>query len=357
MPEDNLVKNTGIIVAYPEPTDFIVSGESGIKYKEVLPSGDWTPYLPTKEPQFLNFETFSCVSFSAHNMIETQINYLVANNLIPQDKLKLMRDWGFFDANNKFNCSDRFTAKMSGTTKVGNTLKAVWDSINNNGLVPEAMWSAKNLNSWEEYMAEIPGSIKNFAKNILSILDFNYEWVVVGNCGAPDLALIRKHLKHAPMQTARPSCPKDANGVMQGCGTCEPAHATMLRGSEVYNLEFDSYEPYTRNLALNFPIPFLMKGLVSIKQIVVVPIPIPFGHIFTKQISFGERSEEVRWLQKGLIRLGFKTFETGYYGEWTRLAVKAFQTKYQLASLEDINYINGRWTGSKTRAKLNELLA
>jgi hypothetical protein len=83
-----------------------------------------------------------------------------------------------------------------------------------------------------------------------------------------------------------------------------------------------------------------------------------FKHNFYRDIVFGERSEEVRALQKALKIDG--TFpqnipETGYYGEITRRAVFEFQKKYKVASLNEILFVRGRRVGVKTRSKLNQL--
>lgn len=360
-------KNTGFIEKYPEPLEFIAGKETGIAYKENVPGANWLEFLPTNERQaFAGFETAACVTFSSHNIIETQVGFMVKMGLIPADKLQLLKNWGFFDANGKFNCSDRFTAKMSGTTWRGNTLQAVWDCIRNNGLVPEAMWPAGGAN-FDEYYMEIPQNVKDFAKKILDIFDFQYEWIVVGNCGQGDLAYLRNHLKQAPLQLAAPVGATDPNGVVLNPGVCTAQHATQIYGIDDNILQFDSYDPFKRKLVLNYPMPWIMKGLLSLKNLPSQPVdPSPFGHIFTVKISYGEMgSEETRWLQKAFLRLkqngkfnpSVTPLVTGNYLERTKQLVKEFQIQYNLASAADIAYINGRWVGPVTRAKLNELTA
>ena len=346
-------RNTGVIEALPEPLDFIAGKKTGIVYREVLPGADWGEFLPKDETQFLGFETSACVTFSAHNVIETQIDFVVKTGALSGEKLQKLKDWGFFDETGRFNCSDRFTAKMSGTTKVGNTLKAVWDSIHNNGLVPEAMWPAQGVKTWEEWIAEIPQDIKDFGKNVLTILDIKYEWVVTGNCGAPDTNLLKYHLKQAPLQLAAPACPRGQGEVVRNCKVCVTQHATELYGIDEYLEQFDSYDSSRRLLAIDYLLPYVMKGVVKLKQEPTNQNQDSFGHTFTEKTYLGERSEEVVWLQKALIRLGFKTYATGYYGPITQAAVKAFQSQYQVAPKAELDYVNGRWVGPATRAKLN----
>lgn len=83
-----------------------------------------------------------------------------------------------------------------------------------------------------------------------------------------------------------------------------------------------------------------------------------FKHNFYRDIVFGERSEEVRALQKALKIDGAfpqSVPETGYYGEITRKAVFDFQKKSKVASLSEILFVKGRRAGAKTRSKLNQL--
>jgi hypothetical protein len=85
-------------------------------------------------------------------------------------------------------------------------------------------------------------------------------------------------------------------------------------------------------------------------------LPPVFSHHFYRSINYGESNEEVKALQRALLIDGeFDYIVTGYYGTITSAAVKAFQRKYQVASLAEINGLNGRSAGPKTRKKLNEL--
>ena len=352
-----MTKNYGVLIE-SKKSDFVAGAESGVKYKEINASGNWGEFLPSTERQYLiGFDTMSCVSFSALNIIEIQVNFMVATKMLSDEKVKLLADWGFFDGNGKFNCSDRFTAKMSGTTQQGNSGQRVWDSIRKDGLVPEKMWSQVGVKDWNEWMAEIPQDVKNFAKNILTIFDFDYEWIVQGNCGFADLGLLSSHLRQAPLQLMAPVCGRDETGLSNPCGSCFTQHATTLYAIGDVLSQYDHYEPFIRRLSLKYTMPYILKGVVSIKQPAPTPVVAPFLHQFYQTMRLGERSAEVLWLQKALIKLGFKTYETGYYGDWTRQAVIDLQKKYGIATLADILFINGRWVGPQTRIKLNQLFS
>ncbi len=349
-------ENTGLILSYPKPESWVFGSETGLVPKEVLQTSDWRPFKPVGRKQAINgFETSYCVTFSAINIVKAWWKFMLTNNLIPIEKVNLLKQWGFILPNGEISISYAFTGKMSGTTINGNTLEAVWDSIRKDGLVPEEMWSRLDAKNWAEWAAEIPVDVKNFGKNILTIFDFNYEWLIVGDCGLPNLNLIKQNLKQCPLQLAGPVCGADNSGTVQICQYCKAQHATVILAIDNFIQQFDSYEPFDKKLSINFPTQFLLKCIVSLKQAVIVPPPAPFGHTFNVQINLGETSEEVGWLQKALVKLGEKTYVTKYYGPITKAAVKSFQIKYNLASIQDINYIDGRWVGPATRAKLNEL--
>jgi peptidoglycan hydrolase-like protein with peptidoglycan-binding domain len=85
-----------------------------------------------------------------------------------------------------------------------------------------------------------------------------------------------------------------------------------------------------------------------------------FDYNFTKKINYGEKTSDVKALQT-LLKLD-GTFQadidcTGYYGYYTQQAVKAFCSKYKVANILELVYVNGRWCGPKTLKKLNELVA
>lgn len=86
-------------------------------------------------------------------------------------------------------------------------------------------------------------------------------------------------------------------------------------------------------------------------------------HTFLNDLYFSEvvvHDAEVTALQDCLKYEGLFPADrdsTGYYGAITASAVLAFQKKYQVASTEELNKLQGRRVGAKTRAKLNELFS
>lgn len=259
-----MTDNKGVIQPVLKQTDFVAGKGSPIIFDKLNDSGDWTAYLPTAEAQYIKFETYSCTVFSALNSVETQFNFLVSNDLIPQITLKQLKDLGFFDENGKFNCSDWFTARMAGTTKEGTRVDAVWDSIRNDGLLPEKMLSLKDCKTQEEYFSKvITPEMKAIARKIKEIFEFKYEWVVTGNCGSPYLNYLKEQIKQAPLHVAHPLCNRDSNGVLTPCGVCVTQHCTLIYNINELHIEnFDHYSPFKNKYKRDYPFPWVMKGIV-----------------------------------------------------------------------------------------------
>ncbi len=196
-----MTENRGAIEGRRD-TDY-VAGE--LPYEVRNPSGDWTDYLPSGERQRLfNVDTMACVSFSLLNCVETQIKFLTGQEL---------------------NYSDRFLAKMSGTTIDGNYLWKVADSARKDGLVFQAAWPTPENYTWDTYYAEIPQHIKDMGKRFLEFWDINYEWIPTTK------EEFLHHLKQAPLQIVKPG-----HAVM---GFYQPSDVTKY---------FDSYLPYLKEI-------------------------------------------------------------------------------------------------------------
>lgn len=291
---------TGVILRPPQPTDFIAGAETGIPLTPRIDSGDWKNYLPTDEGQSsIFFDTFACVTFSALNCLESQMNFLMKSGTIPPDVLAELRAMGFFDENDLFNASDRFTAKMSGTTHQGNYLTTVWDSIRNHGILPEKDWAYPREQRspafvWEDYYAEIPQELKDKAKRFTELFETQYHWL--GSGEEAKQVDLKEWLKMAPVQIATAVCsPWNTTDVIQGCamGT---GHATMLYSAS--NLWFDiedHYKPYQKRLALDYPIHSVLQGVVSLVKPKPMPIDPAFGKSHTGQLLLAVEDHGAIW--------------------------------------------------------------
>lgn len=177
-------QNTGVLLGR-RPTDYVADELVGaLPYEERNPSGDWRPFLPGGERQYNNGgDSMSCVTFSAENCIEIQEKFLTGS---------------------ESNYSDRWTAKMSGTTPEGNYLWKVADTIRKQGLVPEQMYPQPPTPwNWAKYHENIPEPLYSQliaqGADWLNQWEISYEWIEVSK------ASFLKHLKHAPLQVVFPN--------------------------------------------------------------------------------------------------------------------------------------------------------
>lgn len=223
------------------PTDYI-TGSSPIVWESLNNTADWRDYLPAEEKQHnFSFDTMSCTTFSALNVIETLVNFLIAQKKLDDTKLK---ELGCIK-NGKAEFSDRFTAIMSGTMRNGNYFQSVMDSVRRDGLLPEADLPFGG-NTWDEYhdKTKITEAMKAKALKIKDILDFAYEWVVVSSTSIE----LFEALKQSPIQVA--------------VTKQNPTHAIMLPKMDY---EFETYKPYLRTRARD--IAYAMKIQVKPKAL------------------------------------------------------------------------------------------
>lgn len=164
--------DTGFRPYEPTGEDFQL-GAVGDK-KVLMPDGHgWGKYLVEGERQNRGTETFSCVSQSANNCLEIQLKRIIE---LGEDKplIAKLTEMGYI-RNGEVNFSDRFTAKMSGTTRNGNNQKVVADSIRHNGLVPEWVWP--HVEGWDNFYAPISAEVIAMGKKFADFFDTTYEFV------------------------------------------------------------------------------------------------------------------------------------------------------------------------------------
>lgn len=262
-----MLENTGLLIQDPKETDYI----AGASWVTPLnhPTGDWFNSLPSDERQSgVYFDSMACVSFSAINVIETQLNWMVSTNQIPAATLKSMQDLGYFK-DGVVNFSDRFVAKVSGTTRNGNYLNAVWEAIRKNGLIPESDWSFNTAQrtpvfDWDDYYSPIPQALLDKGKKFLELFDVKYEWLVAGGQATPKQ--FKEWLKGGPIQIASSTCPGWNDGTVAACDRAVN-HATMAYSAAGDGVSiFDQYAPFTKLLAPDYKIPYAMRGIVSVKS-------------------------------------------------------------------------------------------
>jgi hypothetical protein len=138
------MKNYGINIEKElreqSPEDWL-AGESSLKPLIRVPLGKRSFYLPEGEVQKGAEDTMDCASRAPHNIIEMSLLYGIVNEIFSKENIKWLfdKEYAFYDENEniRVEVSDAFTAILSGTTELGNSLKAPLDSIRKNGLIPK----------------------------------------------------------------------------------------------------------------------------------------------------------------------------------------------------------------------------
>lgn len=200
------MENTGVLLGRQE-TDYVAGT---IPYEIRNEEGNWQPFLPLGEWQQKNGkDLMACVTFSLLNAIETQ---------------------EFFLTGQRVNYSDRWIAKMSGTTPEGNYLYKVADTVRKFGLVLEEDYPADSF-EWNVYYQNIPEpkltELKVKGAEWLKNHTLQYEWLDV------TASELLKHLKQCPLQVVKPG------HAIESFNLVEPSDVVEY---------FDSYSPFEKQM-------------------------------------------------------------------------------------------------------------
>lgn len=375
-------QNTGFIPAGPGPRSWVAGLESGAAVVENNQSADWRPYLPTGEWQTdifsqdgknYNLDFLDCVSFSANQVLQTFGDLAFKNSLWGAETMAWLAQNGYIDSNGHLNFSDRFTAKLSNTTKNGNTLEAVWDSIRANGLVPESRWAnpvaeveANPGAYWEIYYKDVPTDVIALGKEFASRFMVAYEWLAFENRPLTDTQY-SDALKIAPIQIATAVCPPwNTSDVLNGCGE-GAAHATMLTYVEPgtgIKWIFDHYVPFQKRFADNYDLTYAVRGYFEPVTSSPNKETPKFSHVFGVQLTYNganNNQDELHALQMALQTLkrpniGSPYMKPGIFGPFgpqTRAALALFQLDYGIKDPGGA----GVDFGPQTRAAMNKALA
>lgn len=349
-----IIKDTGFIFKDPSPTDFKVGGETGVEPVAVNRSKNWEDYLPSPEIQKGKLiDTMACVTYSALNSIETQ--FQIIKEKLRVDQIKWLSDNGYI-VNGELSLSDRFTAKMSGTTKEGNYFVKVWDSIRHDGVLPESDWPSDPASfTWEEYYKEIPQELKDKAKKFNEIFEIKYEWVDVNKKNKK--LIFKDILKTAPIQVAVKVGKNWSKDKIIQASSDGFNHAVLVYDVTDTIKIYDHYLKFKKQLVIDHPIICAIRGVLLVRK--ETPNYQTSYH-FTTDLRYKDRNLDVEKLQKCLIELGYiskSVNATGYYGDITADAVYRFQVEHNVSDMFELNRLEGKVVGVKTRAKLNRMFA
>lgn len=230
-----------------DPRMYRFGGLSGLPKLILRPDRNYKQFLPPVEYQNNGgFDRMDCVTRSAWDVIETLI---------------------YIKFGIRLNFSDRFTAKMSGTTREGNNFYDVAESIRaRHGGVDESVYPDTNV-SFAEYYKEIADEVIQLGKELFPRWEIKYEavWDTVDS--------LWEALQYGPLQVGIYAYGPEVNGIQQRVET-QGNHAVELMNAvygEYWEI-FDHYVRETRKLAWNTRFWGALRFDINKKTVTPVPM-------------------------------------------------------------------------------------
>jgi hypothetical protein len=280
----NPVQNTGVIISPVRDSDLKVGSINPSVFNT---AGDWRQFECDGEWQkdmTISFDTEACMSFTGTNLIATYLNWLMINGYLLAPQMAFLKENGYIGSDGKVMLSPRFTATMSHTTVNGNDFQNVWDSIANDGVVPDSVWpmptaaiNADSAQAWSLYYANVSADAIALGKQFLSFFTIPWEWLVSDGSGASQQQFAQ-WLEVSPIHIAIAVCnPWNTASPIAGCGS-GAAHGVLLTRVEtgVVNNILDHYVPFDKQLEANYTLSYAVRAIVTqIPQIVTPTAPTP----------------------------------------------------------------------------------
>lgn len=235
--------------------------------------GDWWIYASTPEKQDTLFaRPYDCVSISACGNAEKVLNKMMTEDPAVRPILEML---GMLGPDGKADISERFPAKGSGTIAGrGNSQHNVYEFIRKNGLVGEKHWPTKLEMTDEDFYSELTPEVRALGKKFLEYFTFEYKDVGESN---DDL---REALKRSPLcVVVGGAYLGNYNGALLYRNNGTPSYNHQLqnyrqdRNVEIFNETFpvihkieDSYEPFLKDYAPNYPFAFAKIIKLTLKK-------------------------------------------------------------------------------------------
>lgn len=191
-----------------------------------IPEGERIKYLPAGEVQRGVEDTMDCATRGPINILETKFNWLYQNNKIsPENKAWLENNNYVRNGNVEF--ADAFIAILSGTTRVGNSIKAPLQAIENNGLVPKSRLPLLSSMTFDEYHdpLRITEELKALGQEFKKRFPINYEKVYIihyNELYEGDMLVSAGYAWSIPVNGEYPRIEGNPNHVWMGI--CRPLH-------------------------------------------------------------------------------------------------------------------------------------
>jgi hypothetical protein len=259
-------------VIKPRPTDYIKGVNSPIVFKAVT-DGTWTSRLEFFENQSLSSETYGCELFTAQESFDAQMDEQIAKGLVPADMLAQLHAMDYMDLGldglPHFHSSSRFLESQTGNGFNGNSGPDPWDAMRKFGVLP---WTDLPYNATitqAEYLTGVTPAMLTKAAQFLALIGgkdaIQYHWVQNGF--PQNMAAMVEALPQAPLCIGVPVIVPGWNQVTPVAPpmTQPPQHSVLTYA--IVNGQskiLDHYSPYEKVLDANYPIPYVLQGVVTI---------------------------------------------------------------------------------------------
>ncbi len=231
------MKNYGIDlqkeIAEQSEKDWVFGSDVKAKCIVFIPEEEREIYLPKGEVQVAKEDMQDCVTRAFMNMLETKLNYLWKKGLLDQ----WFTEKGYITQNGA-ELSDAFIAIISGTTRQGNSFKAVLEALRKNGVIPKKMLPLENWMTFDDYHNpnRITAEMRALGLQFLNKFNINYEQVKyeeMENALKEDMVAVAGHAWNIPI-----------NGVYTR--TTEVINHSFLNFKNKYKI-FDNYRDFVDN--------------------------------------------------------------------------------------------------------------
>ena len=225
-------------------------GQLGVAKKVLFPNKDCKAYRSDPEKQNRGTETMACVTFSnlkCNQQIVNRMLAMVNNDEADSEIQEIVKIFKHFRliVDGKANFSDRYIAKLSGTSWSGNNFKKVAQTVRDYGLIPEADYPY--VQGWSNYYQRVPQSLVEQGKKILEFIEFNYEYVNQSHYNDAKL--------YSPVQTSVAHLGRAVNGIYPASrGRKIHAIENDYYEDKKYDGLFDTYPPYDKKVSWNYPL-------------------------------------------------------------------------------------------------------
>ena len=259
----------------------------GAVNKEVLQeNGQWTEFLPEEERQSGRLvESMGCTGYGTNNALE----------MIIKKKYGLT-----------VNLSDRSLNKASNTSRSGNNINNVLDTVRKSfGAVAESIWTwDRDTFTWDMYYSSMPKTVYDVGKNWLNFNELNYENVSLNP------TMMMDALKYSPLIVAGYAWYLE-NGLYCSYGRANHCFTVVGYVEGQYWLAFDSYSPFLKKLAWDYKfgackcITLTVKEPVKDYSLGVSDAQVEINNLMSKGYKYIQRPESrgeiYRLTSEGLV--------------------------------------------------------